>query len=42
MSTDIAVVGPDTPYREIVETLAERQVSGVPVVDDSDHVLGVV
>jgi CBS-domain-containing membrane protein len=42
MSTDIAVVAPDTPYREIVETLAERQVSGVPVVDDSDHVLGVV
>jgi CBS-domain-containing membrane protein len=42
MSTDIAVVGPDTPYREIVEVLAARRVSGVPVVDESDHVLGVV
>ena len=42
MSTDIAVVGPDTSYREIVEVLAARRVSGVPVVDGSDHVLGVV
>ena len=42
MTADVVSVREDTPYREIVEILAERQVSAVPVVDDSGHVTGVV
>ncbi|HEX6968367.1 MAG TPA: CBS domain-containing protein [Micromonosporaceae bacterium] len=42
MTTDVAVVYKDTPYRDIVDVLAERHVSAVPVVDESRRVLGVV
>ncbi len=42
MSTDVATVRDDTPYRKIVDVLAHRRVSAVPVVDDSQRVLGVV
>ncbi|HEX5543173.1 MAG TPA: CBS domain-containing protein [Micromonospora sp.] len=42
MSTDVATVREDTPYREIIDVLTERQVSAVPVVDDAGRVLGVV
>jgi CBS domain-containing protein len=42
MTPDVATVREQTPYREIVDTLAERRVSAVPVVDDFGHVLGVV
>lgn len=42
MTTDVAVVRNDTPFRRIVEVLAQRQVTAVPVVDATGHVLGVV
>jgi len=42
MTTDVVSVGAQTPYREIVDTLAERKVSAVPVVDAFDRVIGVV
>ncbi|WP_309299525.1 CBS domain-containing protein [Phytohabitans aurantiacus] len=42
MTRDVAAVREGTPYREIVDILASRQVSAVPVIDDFDHVLGVV
>src|SRR5581483_237775 len=35
-------VGPDTPFDGIVETLIERRVSQVPVVDGSGLLLGIV
>ncbi|MEJ3747015.1 CBS domain-containing protein [Actinomycetes bacterium KLBMP 9797] len=41
-TTEVATVRADTPYREIVDILAHRQISAVPVVDDFDRVLGVV
>jgi CBS domain-containing protein len=42
MTTDVAAVREDTAYREIVDVLAARRVSAVPVVDSVDRVLGVV
>ncbi|RQX02265.1 CBS domain-containing protein [Micromonospora inaquosa] len=42
MSTDVATVRDDTPYREIIDVLTQRHVSAVPVVDKFQHVLGVV
>lgn len=42
MTTDVAAVREQTPYREIVDVLATRRISAVPVVDDFGRVLGVV
>jgi CBS domain-containing protein len=42
MTTPVATVGPETPFKEIVARLAEHRVSAVPVVDDRRRVLGVV
>lgn len=42
MTTDVISVQEDTPYKDIVETLAGHAVSAVPVVDSERHVLGVV
>jgi CBS domain-containing protein len=42
MTKDVVAVEGDTPYKQIAEILAERKISGVPVVDSEGHVLGVV
>lgn len=42
MSTDVATVRKDTPFKEIVRTLQRRGISAVPVVDSGGRVLGVV
>ncbi|MEV0156754.1 CBS domain-containing protein [Micromonospora sp. NPDC050686] len=42
MTRDVATVGEETPYREIIDVLIRRGVSGVPVVDGFRRVLGVV
>lgn len=42
MTENVATVGENTPYREIVDALIARKVSAVPVVDNFDRVLGVV
>lgn len=42
MTTDVISVTEETPYREIVDTLTERRVSAVPVVDEFGQVTGVV
>jgi CBS-domain-containing membrane protein len=42
MTADVVSVGPETPYRDVVELLAARGVNAVPVVDDDQRVLGVV
>jgi CBS-domain-containing membrane protein len=42
MTRDVAVVGPDTSYREVVDVLIGRRVSAAPVVDVTGRVLGVV
>ncbi|NJP35126.1 CBS domain-containing protein [Micromonospora thermarum] len=42
MTRDVAAVGEETPYREIVDVLVRRGISGVPVIDGFRRVLGVV
>jgi hypothetical protein len=42
MTTDVASVSVDTSFREIVDVLAERHISAVPVVDAARRVVGVV
>lgn len=42
MTSDVVAVREDTPFRQIVDVLAERGVSAVPVVDSVGHVVGVV
>jgi len=42
MSSPVVHVPPDTPVKAVAELLLAQRVSGVPVVDDRGHVLGVV
>ncbi|MER6098615.1 CBS domain-containing protein [Streptomyces sp. NPDC001728] len=42
MSDAVVSAVPATSFREVAKVLAEHDISGVPVVDDDDHVLGVV
>ncbi|WP_431895246.1 CBS domain-containing protein [Nonomuraea sp. bgisy101] len=42
MTTDVAAVNADAAFHVVAELLIQRGVSGVPVIDDADHVLGVV
>nr|WSY53837.1 CBS domain-containing protein [Streptomyces sp. NBC_00886] len=42
MTHDVVRVRRGTPFKEIVELLADNDVTAVPVVDELDHPLGVV
>ena len=42
MTRDVAVVGRDAAFKDIVRTLQDRRVSALPVVDGGGRVLGVV
>jgi len=42
MSRDIVSVRPDTPITEVVQLLADHDITGVPVVDDEGLLLGIV
>jgi CBS domain-containing protein len=42
MSSDVVTVSEDTPLKEVAEVLAERRISGLPVVDEDGYVVGVV
>jgi CBS domain-containing protein len=42
MATGVVRVGPQTPVDEVMRLLRERGVTAVPVVDEGEHVLGVV
>lgn len=42
MTDDVVTVGPDAPYREIVDRLLAHDISGVPVVDADGALVGVV
>jgi len=42
MTTDVVVVRKDTPVADIAMLMATHGISGVPVVDDDDHIVGVV
>jgi CBS domain-containing membrane protein len=42
MTTDVVTVGPDTPVAEVAAAMGRRGVSGVPVVDVENKVVGVI
>ena len=42
MTADVITVSPQTPVGEIARLLAERQISGAPVVDDEGRLKGIV
>lgn len=42
MTTDVATVGAETPFKAVAVLLASWSISGAPVVDDDGLVLGVV
>ncbi len=42
MTTEVRTVRSDTLLKEAAELLAEHRISGVPVVDADDHVVGVL
>ncbi|MFF4615543.1 CBS domain-containing protein [Nonomuraea jabiensis] len=42
MSTEVVSVAGNTPFKDVADTLIRYGVSAVPVVDDDDHVIGVV
>jgi CBS domain-containing protein len=42
MTTDVLTVGPEASFAELVDALLTRGVSGLPVVDESGRLLGIV
>jgi CBS domain-containing protein len=42
MTKQVVAVGPRTPLKDVAREMVTRRVSGMPVVDDDDSVLGVV
>ncbi|MBW4680432.1 MAG: CBS domain-containing protein [Microcoleus vaginatus WJT46-NPBG5] len=42
MSRDLIIVRPETPLQEAIEILAERRISGLPVVDETGKLVGIL
>jgi CBS domain-containing protein len=42
MSSPVVTVSPDTPLKEVAELMLSRRVSGLPVVDGGDHLVGII
>lgn len=42
MTREVFTVKPETPFKDVIETLLRHDVSGVPVVDEEGRLLGIV
>lgn len=42
MTKDVLTVGPDTSVNEVARLMGSRDVSGVPVVDEAGHIVGII
>lgn len=42
MTSNPVTVKPETPLKEAIEILVTKKISGLPVVDDSDKLIGVI
>lgn len=42
MTDHVVSVAPPTQFKDVAKTLAEHDITGLPVLDEDDHVLGVV
>lgn len=42
MSRDPILVSPQTPLQEAIQILAEKRISGLPVIDDAGKLVGII
>lgn len=42
MTVDVITVAPETTVEEVVDTLLDNNISGVPVVDDDRNMVGII
>ncbi len=42
MTTEVVRAEYGTPFKEVARLLADHRISGLPVVDEDDHVIGVI
>ncbi|WP_217711459.1 CBS domain-containing protein [Actinomadura sp. NAK00032] len=42
MTSDVVTVSPDASFKDVISVLADREISGAPVVDGEGRVIGVV
>lgn len=42
MTSTLVTVKPETPLKEAIQVLADKKISGLPVVDDSGKLLGII
>ena len=42
MNKDVVSVSPNTPVLEAAKIISERNLDGIPVVDESDHLVGII
>lgn len=42
MNSDVLSVSPDTALNEVIRILAENKISGLPVIDETDKVVGMI
>jgi CBS domain-containing protein len=42
MATEVLSIGPDAEIMRAIHLLVEREISGVPVLDDQSHVIGIL
>ena len=42
MTTDVAVVQPETPLKDAIKLLVEKRISGLPVVNETGKLVGVL
>ncbi len=42
MSREPVTVGPDTPLTDVIRILAERRISGLPVIEETGKLVGVI
>lgn len=42
METNVVTVRPDLPIKDLIEVLEEHEITGAPVVDEEENVVGVV
>jgi len=42
MTADVVTVRPDMPVNDIAKLMSDRGVTGIPVVDEAKHVIGII
>ncbi len=42
MTTEVIPVGQETPINKVVSILLDNQISGLPVIDKNDSIIGVI